>query len=247
MISRRVKNKNYSTISNVALNDPRLSLKTKGLYAYLMSKPDTWEISREGIRSQVKESRTAIDSALKELEDAGYLRRERTKKDEHGRFKPESVLYEEPLSENRPSENQLTENQPQVSTDRVSTELVNTEGSVPTEQASGLNQRVDRRDPEVTELVEKFETAMDLKLPKPHLQRRAASTLIKQHSLERCLRAVDFVVAVRGQQYAPGILSLEELRDKWNKLEEYGRREGSKLQTDKEDRAIIEKMTGVKL
>jgi hypothetical protein len=53
-----------------------LSLKAKGLWAFIMSKPDEWNRSAaEVLESQLKEGRDAIMAALKELEVAGYLER----------------------------------------------------------------------------------------------------------------------------------------------------------------------------
>ena len=37
----RVK-ENYTIITNEVLSNPNLSLKAKGLYAYLCSKPESW-------------------------------------------------------------------------------------------------------------------------------------------------------------------------------------------------------------
>jgi len=55
------------------LNSKEISLKAKGLYAFLQSKPDGWRFSVERIASQLKEGRDAVRRALKELEKFGYL------------------------------------------------------------------------------------------------------------------------------------------------------------------------------
>ena len=96
MILRTRKNKNYTTLCNVALNDPALSLKAKGLFAFLMSKPDDWRISYRGLTTQLKEGKDAILGALKELEDAGYLQRSR-RQTPSGKLIWESVLQEETM------------------------------------------------------------------------------------------------------------------------------------------------------
>lgn len=95
MIIRSEKNKNYSVISNVGINDDRLSLKARGLYAYLLTKPDSWKISDRGLSSVLPEGRSAIAGALKELEDTGYLTRER-KPAGDGKFSWSATLVEEP-------------------------------------------------------------------------------------------------------------------------------------------------------
>ncbi|MGO4860030.1 hypothetical protein [Arthrobacter sp. 2MCAF14] len=98
---RSVKNANYTTISNVAANDPGLSLKSKGLFYFLMSKPDSWTITERGLMAQLREGRTAVAAALKELEAAGYLQRE-TLRNDNGKFTAgATVLREEPCSDYR--------------------------------------------------------------------------------------------------------------------------------------------------
>ncbi len=72
--------------------------------------------------------------------------------------------------------------------------------------------------PDVNQVIQTFEKKLNLKLPRMGKQRIAASTLIKQYTLPIVLQAIDAVVAVQGTDYMPDILSLEDLRDKWNKL-----------------------------
>lgn len=95
MIIKIKKTRDYTVMCNAALDDDRLSLKAKGLYAVLMSKPVTWTISYRGLQQQLKEGQTAILSALKELEKAGYLRRVRTR-DADGKVRTYNELREFP-------------------------------------------------------------------------------------------------------------------------------------------------------
>lgn len=102
----------------------------------------------------------------------------------------------------------------------------------------------DKRDPEVQELVEYFEAQFELKMPRAQFQRRAAKTLIQQKGLLAAKRAVDAALAVRGIQYAPRILSLEDLRDKWNGLADYYRRESRAQFEQRKAEHDIKKMMG---
>ena len=68
-----IKNR-YATISNEILNSEDVSLKAKGLFAYLQSKPDNWNFSKERIAKQLKEGISSIKSAFKELKDNKYLK-----------------------------------------------------------------------------------------------------------------------------------------------------------------------------
>ena len=68
---------NFTQVSNVILNDKCLSAKAKGVYCYLFSKPDNWDFSSERIANEFSDGEKSIRSALKELEDAGYLERQK--------------------------------------------------------------------------------------------------------------------------------------------------------------------------
>lgn len=96
MIVRLLKNKNFSVISNIGINDEKLSLKAKGMYAFLLSKPDEWKITSRGLESVLKESRPTIVDVLRELEEAGYLKRTR-KSLANGKFRWEATLYEQAM------------------------------------------------------------------------------------------------------------------------------------------------------
>jgi len=58
----------YGTVPNELLNNDLISLRAKGLFAYIQSKPEEWDFSVDRIKSQTKESTDAIISAIKELE-----------------------------------------------------------------------------------------------------------------------------------------------------------------------------------
>jgi DNA-binding MarR family transcriptional regulator len=69
-------NEPYTIIHNSVVNDTKLSFKALGLYLYLRSKPESWKFTEEQLAKQHKEGVTAIRSAIKELQEAGYLKRE---------------------------------------------------------------------------------------------------------------------------------------------------------------------------
>lgn len=68
--------KGYTVLQNDMILDKRLSLKTKGLMAVLLSRPDGWEFSVAGLAAFCGCGKDAIRGALKELERAGYLTRQ---------------------------------------------------------------------------------------------------------------------------------------------------------------------------
>lgn len=96
----------------------------------MLSLPDTWDYSVDGLVSINKESKTAIQSALKELEECGYLVRTKTH-DEHGRIDYVYDVYEEPRKETPWTENPVTvnpctDNVPQLITKESITKESNT-------------------------------------------------------------------------------------------------------------------------
>jgi hypothetical protein len=74
-----IKNK-FGVVPNSILNSNEISLKAKGLYGYLQSKPSGWRFSVSRIASQCKEGKSAIREALKELESVGLLVRKPVRK-----------------------------------------------------------------------------------------------------------------------------------------------------------------------
>lgn len=52
-----------------------ISLKAKGLYAYIYFKPDGWYFSAINIAKETKDGQESVLVGLKELEEAGYIKR----------------------------------------------------------------------------------------------------------------------------------------------------------------------------
>lgn len=67
----------FTQVANAVLNDPKLSAKAKGLYAYLYSKPDGWDFAIDRITKDFSDGRLSINTGLQELEANGYLIREK--------------------------------------------------------------------------------------------------------------------------------------------------------------------------
>ena len=135
------KNRGYTVMANFHLRDKNLSLKAVGLLSKMLSFNDGWQFSTRGLSAICKEGPDAILSALRELENYGYLVRHQAR-DEKGRLssmvfeiyeKPQEVLPEagNPYTENPDADNPVTEkpyteNPAQRNTDQVITEKTNT-------------------------------------------------------------------------------------------------------------------------
>lgn len=81
---------NFTQVANSLINDDRLSLKAKGLFLYLNSKPDDWTFSIDRIARQQKDSAESVATGINELIKFGYLSREQ--KNNEGVFGP--MIYE---------------------------------------------------------------------------------------------------------------------------------------------------------
>ncbi len=79
-----IKNR-YGIAPDEILNNPNISLKAKGLYVFIQSKPDSWSFSIAKIARQNKNGNDSVQSAIQELEKFGYLKREAIK-DDKGRW-----------------------------------------------------------------------------------------------------------------------------------------------------------------
>lgn len=88
-IIRVVKNKDYTVMSNVHLKDKRLSLKAIGLLSIVLSLPDGWHYTVNGLVGIVKDGERAVNGALTELKENGYLRIEKLYPNKDGRSKIE--------------------------------------------------------------------------------------------------------------------------------------------------------------
>lgn len=69
----------FTQVPNFIINDKKVSLKAKGLYLYMVSKPDNWEFSFNGMQSQLHESVGAISRIIDELSACGYLEKIKTR------------------------------------------------------------------------------------------------------------------------------------------------------------------------
>ena len=99
-VIRIEKTKDYTIIHNRFLREKSMSLKTKGLMAYLLSLPDDWKIYVTELQNNHSDGVTSIKNALKELERFGYLQRERIR-DQYGKMLGmEYILREIPLMDN---------------------------------------------------------------------------------------------------------------------------------------------------
>lgn len=115
----------YAQIPNIWMRDKRLSLKARGLLAELLTHRVGWEITIESLVDSGPEGRDAIRSTIKELEQNGYLRRTRRRR-EDGTLSGSDYELTEPASGEPTSENPTQADPPLKKTISQKTTLKNT-------------------------------------------------------------------------------------------------------------------------
>ena len=134
-IIRITKTKNFVTISNAVFSDKTISFKAKGILAYLLAKPNDWQVYIEQLAKASIDGREAVTSGINELIEAGYIYREKVI-DEKGRFGGmEYFIYEDklqnqsekPITEKPISDIPISENATLLNTDYTKTERTKTE------------------------------------------------------------------------------------------------------------------------
>ena len=94
-VFRVEKNNNYTVMANYHLRDKELSFKAKGLLSYMLSLPEDWDYSLNGLARVSKEGIKAIKNIINELKEKGYLKINRLRK-ENGQYQYEYLIREIP-------------------------------------------------------------------------------------------------------------------------------------------------------
>ena len=93
------KNVNYTVMSNYHLQDKKLSLKAKGLLSYMLSLPDDWDYSLKGLTIGCKDGLDSVRTAVLELEEHGYVRRQKVRNAKGQIIDYDYQVYESPVED----------------------------------------------------------------------------------------------------------------------------------------------------
>ena len=110
-VFRKVKKTDFTVIDNNIFKNKNLSYKGKGMLCTLLSLPEDWNYSEEGLVAlSINDGITSVRSALKELMELGYLKRERLR-DNKGVLRDYIyTIYEEPTLEKPKVDKPILEN-----------------------------------------------------------------------------------------------------------------------------------------
>ncbi|MGN0536373.1 MAG: helix-turn-helix domain-containing protein, partial [Acutalibacteraceae bacterium] len=88
--------KDFTIMANHHLRNRKLSLKAKGLQSLMLSLPEDWDYTLRGLAAICGDGVDSISSALKELEDAGYIVRKRIRNAQGRLCGTEYIIYQIP-------------------------------------------------------------------------------------------------------------------------------------------------------
>ena len=155
-VFRIEKTRDYTVMSNHHLRNTNLSLKAKGLLSLMLSLPEEWDYTTKGLARICKDGVDSICAGVRELEEQGYVIRERVRNPngqlgaieytileqprppEPGREKPErenpvqaNPVLDSPVLGKPEQENPAQLNTKESSKEKSKKDLSSTEGSNP--------------------------------------------------------------------------------------------------------------------
>ena len=145
------KTDNYTVMSNYHFKEKEMSLKAKGLLSLMLSLPNDWDYSINGLATLSKDGKDSVMGALNELEVFGYLIRTRTI-NEKGQFAGYDYdIYEKPNTEKAKEEKPYTEkpnteNQAQLNTNKLNTNKLNTKELITKKDKKDKKDKLDKYD-----------------------------------------------------------------------------------------------------
>ena len=77
---------NFVTVNKEFIHNDNLSWKAKGILLYLLSRPDDWQVYETELQKHAADGKDSLKSGIKELEEIGYIKRDR-KRDDKGHFR----------------------------------------------------------------------------------------------------------------------------------------------------------------
>ena len=109
-VFRIEKTRDYTVMSNHHLRDMSLSLKAKGLLSLMLSLPENWDYTMKGLSRICKDGIDSISGGIRELEEHGYLIRERVRGANGQLGSIEYTILEQPKEPTPAQEKPIREN-----------------------------------------------------------------------------------------------------------------------------------------
>ncbi len=104
------KTRDYTVMSNHHLRNRSLSLKAKGLLSLMLSLPEGWDYTTKGLAHICKDGVDSICAGVRELEEQGYVIRERVRNANGQLGAIEYTILEQPRTSEPERENPVQAN-----------------------------------------------------------------------------------------------------------------------------------------
>lgn len=208
----------FTQVSNEVLYDSNLSAKAKGLYAYLYAKPEKWDFAIDRIANEMADGRKSVNNGLQELEQQGYLYRERKST---GRviYVLKSQMTKMDIGAQKPDvQNGKVPKRQSAETDTVRNKegeeiksIRNKEGQ--SKSSAGYNSVG-------AEIIKAFEEVNPAckKYYGNKTQRGACDRLIEEYGLDEVLKRIPYLNKTNKMKYLPTINTPLQLEEKWTQL-----------------------------
>lgn len=223
----------FTQIANCVLNNPKISARAKGIYAYLYSKPDGWDFNYIRIAKDHMEGKNTILKAIKELENAGYLERRKLKTGRTQYFLTFEPVTEDWAEGKKPVpkvwRDQSLE-RPKFGTisniDNINNKDKESNKDIDGAAAPPKVDKVDSKNVEearhIRDIIEAFGEINPAcaKMYGRKDMREASRELTKAHTFEKVMHVIKFLLPKTNRQpYFPSIDTPVQLFNKWTALE----------------------------
>jgi len=230
----------FTQIKNTVLTDKNLSLKAKGLYGLIYSKPENWDFSVERLASESRDNFDATNNAVKELEKLGYLERVKRadgKKDWHIHLEPKnptrekpylgkSLLGKIPTISNKEIEiinnNNNKDNNKEKEKKYIKKRKNNFKTEVPVVNSEIINQD-SPIEKQISEIIFRFRNLNPVYKSwfNRNPVREKCRSLLERFGFVKVSNAIAYIESIVTDKYAPIITTPAELETKWGKLQAY--------------------------
>lgn len=206
----------FTMVANGVLQDVNLSLESKGLYAFMYSKPEGWDFSAERIGQELNLSKPTILNYLEELRQKGYLISQRLSS---GR-----MLYKLIYPPINPQSKNLTmAEKPQSK--KATVKKSHGEESLPVSNKEGESNKEEEKNKdygtsEFIFLFKEINPSYKVLFSRKN-QHEASRRLLEREGQERLRKIIKFIEQRRVDKFCPQIATPIQLEEKWSALEKY--------------------------